>query len=212
MALGFTVAVLLMGGGFWWWQGHHGKPVKKLSVAQTVGDHVIPLNQTPPASSNNGLSVTSGATSLGQLDAKQQGSGGGDSSSSGSGGGIDPTKFGEYDKYKDGQNALFGEMQVGTGAELTAGKKAAVLYMGWLTNGTLFDQSPTGSDGKMQAYPFTMGAHQVIPGREQGLAGMKVGGVRLVIVPPAVGYGAQGQGPIPGNAVLVFYVRLVAVQ
>ncbi|MES2971084.1 MAG: FKBP-type peptidyl-prolyl cis-trans isomerase [Patescibacteria group bacterium] len=107
---------------------------------------------------------------------------------------------------------MFGEVQVGTGDELTAGKKAAVYYKGWLTDGQLFDTTRPDKDGKLQPFVFEMGANQVIPGWEQGLAGMKVGGTRLVIVPPAVGYGPSGQGPIPGNAVLIFQVQLAAVE
>lgn len=125
---------------------------------------------------------------------------------------IDPATFGQYDKYKNDDQALFAEIQAGTGAELTADKRAAVLYKGWLTNGQLFDASRPDSSGKLQAFDFTLGAHQVISGWEQGLAGMKVGGTRLLIVPPSVGYGASGQGPIPGNSVLVFQVQLLAVQ
>lgn len=178
----------------------------------------IPLNQTAPAkisASNNNLNVSSdtAANRLGQITPSQNGqSGNKPSSSSSSSSPIDPTTFGQYEKYKDGTGALFGEVQKGDGAELSDGKKAAVYYRGWLTNGTIFDQSKPGSDGKLQPFIFTMGAHQVIPGWEQALAGMKVGGVRLVIVPPSVGYGATGQGSIPPNSVLVFQVQLAAVQ
>lgn len=121
---------------------------------------------------------------------------------------LDPTKFSQYDQYKTGQNALFGDIQTGAGTEITAGKTAVVNYRGWLTNGTLFDQNIS-SD---KPFSFVLGAHNVILGWEQAIAGMKVGGERLLIIPPAVGYGSKGQGPIPGDAVLVFDVKLVAVQ
>jgi FKBP-type peptidyl-prolyl cis-trans isomerase len=125
---------------------------------------------------------------------------------------LDPTTFSQYDKYKDNTSALYIDLLTGDGTPLSAGHKAGVYYRGWLTNGTLFDQSKAGSDGQTQPFVFTQGEHTVIPGWEQALDGMKAGGVRLVIVPPGVGYGAAGQGPIPGNAVLVFQVQLAAVQ
>lgn len=125
---------------------------------------------------------------------------------------IDPTTFAQYDKYKDAQSASYIDLQKGTGDTVSEGKTAVVVYRGWLTNGTLFDESKTGSDGKLQAFSFVLGQHQVITGWEQAVNGMKVGGVRLLIVPPAAGYGATGQGPIPGNSVLVFQVQLVQVQ
>jgi FKBP-type peptidyl-prolyl cis-trans isomerase len=125
---------------------------------------------------------------------------------------FDPTTFAQYDKYDKEQSSLMADVQAGTGATLEAGKKAVVYYRGWLTNGTLFDQSRTDSSGKLQPFSFTVGAHQVISGWDQGLIGMKVGGVRLLIVPPAAGYGSTAQGSIPANSLLVFQVQLVAVQ
>ncbi len=187
---------------------------------QTGSPNSIALNEAGPApSDNSGLSVTSSnaSSSIGQLDGSSQhkangGSGSDGSSSSSAAQTLDPSTFSQYEKYKDGQGALFGDMQVGTGDPLSASHKAAVYYKGWLTNGQLFDESKPGSDGKLQPFVFTLGAHQVIPGWEQALNGMKVGGTRLVIVPPAVGYGASGQGSIPANAVLVFQVQLAAIE
>jgi FKBP-type peptidyl-prolyl cis-trans isomerase FkpA len=125
---------------------------------------------------------------------------------------LDPSSFTQYEKYKSGKSALFAEIQKGTGDELVNGKTAAVLYKGWLTNGQLFDQSRTDSSGKLQPFSFTLGAHQVISGWEQAMAGMKVGGTRLLIVPPTAGYGSTATGSIPPNSVLVFYVQLLAVK
>lgn len=128
---------------------------------------------------------------------------------------IDPSTFAQYDQYKDPQkyqHVLFADVKVGTGATAGANQKAAVYYKGWLTNGQMFDQSRTGSDGKLTPFIFTLGAHQVITGWEEGVLGMKVGGTRLLVVPPAAGYGAAGQGSIPGNSVLVFEVQLLDVQ
>lgn len=125
---------------------------------------------------------------------------------------IDPATFSQYEKYKDAQQALYADIEKGTGTELSSGKTAAVVYKGWLTNGTVFDQSRADSSGKIQPFTFTLGAHQVIAGWEQAMSGMKVGGSRLLIVPPATGYGSAQTGPIPPNSVLIFEVQLVAVQ
>lgn len=100
---------------------------------------------------------------------------------------------------------------VGTGAEAVAGKWVKVRYTGWLYNdpatnkkGTQFD---TGS------FPFKLGAGSVIPGFDQGVTGMKVGGKRTIIIPSSLGYGATGNGPsIPPNAGLVFEVELLQVS
>lgn len=220
---GVILGMFILGGlGFWVWQVQHKPATATKSQAESSKptNNVIPLNQAGEVPEDSGgLSVSSSnaTSSIGQLDGSgnraSAGAGSGSSStSSSSASSIDPSTFGQYEKYKDSQGALFGEAKVGTGTELTAGKKAAVFYRGWLTNGQLFDESRTGSDGKLQPFIFTLGEHNVIPGWEQGLNGMKVGGVRLLIVPPAVGYGSTGQGSIPPNSVLVFQVQLLEVQ
>ena len=100
------------------------------------------------------------------------------------------------------------DLTVGTGPEVTKGQQVSVHYAGWLPNGTSFDKSgPTDP-----ALTFTVGAGRVIPGWDEGLVGMRVGGKRQLIIPPALGYGASGNGPIPPNAVLVFTVDLVSVK
>ena len=91
---------------------------------------------------------------------------------------------------------------MGEGAEAAAGNTAGVSYSGWLSNGALFDQGQ---------FEFTLGANEVIPGFEQGVTGMKVGGTRLIIIPPELGYGANFIGSIPGGSILVFEVELVTV-
>lgn len=98
----------------------------------------------------------------------------------------------------------------GTGAEATAGKTVTVHYTGWLTDGTKFDSSKDSG----QPYTFPLGQGQVIPGWDQGVQGMKVGGVRKLTIPPALGYGEQGAGGgvIPPNATLIFEVELLDVQ
>jgi FKBP-type peptidyl-prolyl cis-trans isomerase len=98
---------------------------------------------------------------------------------------------------------------VGTGAEAVAGKSVTVHYLGMLPDGTVFD----GSKKRGQPFTFTLGAGQVIAGWDQGVAGMKVGGTRQLIIPPDMGYGAQGAGGvIPPNATLIFEVELLEVK
>ena len=99
---------------------------------------------------------------------------------------------------------------VGTGAVAEAGKSVTVHYTGWLTNGTKFDSSKDHG----QPFTFQLGAGQVIKGWDQGVAGMKVGGVRKLTIPPTLGYGANGAGGglIPPNATLVFEVELLGVN
>ena len=98
--------------------------------------------------------------------------------------------------------------QIGTGAVATPGKTAVVHYTGWLMDGTKFDSSRD----RNQPFSFALGAGQVIKGWDEGVAGMKVGGKRTLIVPPALGYGARGAGDvIPPNAELIFEVELLKV-
>jgi len=101
------------------------------------------------------------------------------------------------------------DLAVGDGAEAVAGSTVAADYTGWLPDGRQFDSSKNAG----QPYSFPLGRGRVIKGWDEGLAGMRVGGRRLLVVPPALGYGASGAGGlIPGNATLVFEVELVDVR
>src|SRR5882724_3677388 len=101
------------------------------------------------------------------------------------------------------------DMVVGTGAEAIKGKLVSVHYTGWLTDGKKFDSSKD----RGQPFQFPLGRGHVIPGWDQGVEGMKVGGKRKLTIPPELGYGAQGAGGvIPGNATLVFEVELLGVR
>jgi FKBP-type peptidyl-prolyl cis-trans isomerase FkpA len=105
--------------------------------------------------------------------------------------------------------------QIGTGTLAESGKQVSVHYTGWL-----FDESAVDNKGKKfdssrdrgQPFRFSLGAGQVIAGWDQGVAGMRVGGQRTLVIPPELGYGARGAGGvIPPNATLVFDVELLDV-
>ena len=232
--IGTVVVVLgLAVGGLFWWHGH-----TKHSQNSSLGS----FNSTQAQANAGGaysngqdisLEPTSGGLSagspaagnLGQLSPGSQtgGSGGGSTQGQSSSGGsssrgssaFDPSTFSQYDKYKDNKDALMADVQAGTGTALSTSagsNQASVYYKGWLTDGTLFDESRNDSNGNPTAFSFTEGQHQVIAGWEEGLLGMKAGGTRLLVIPPAAGYGATGQGSIPPNSVLVFEVQLISVH
>lgn len=97
---------------------------------------------------------------------------------------------------------------VGTGAEAVAGKSITVNYVGVLTDGTKFDSSID----RGTPFTFTLGAGQVIQGWDLGVLGMKVGGKRILVIPPTLGYGANVNGPIPANSTLYFEIELLGVK
>ena len=107
-----------------------------------------------------------------------------------------------------GSGLKYIDMIVGSGATAETGKNVVVHYTGYLTNGFKIDSSVD----RDAAYELPLGAGQVIKGWEQGIVGMKVGGKRKLIIPPALGYGASDYGPIPGNSVLVFDIELLDVK
>ena len=102
---------------------------------------------------------------------------------------------------------------IGDGAEAASGQKVTVHYTGWLynneTQGAKFDSSKD----RNQPFVFSLGAGMVIRGWDEGVAGMKVGGKRSLVIPPELGYGARGAGgAIPPNATLKFDVELLGVS
>jgi FKBP-type peptidyl-prolyl cis-trans isomerase len=101
------------------------------------------------------------------------------------------------------------DLTPGTGAEAAKGDTVDVHYTGWLTDGKKFDSSKD----RGRPFSFTLGAGQVIQGWDEGVKGMKVGGVRKLTIPPEMGYGSRGAaGVIPPNAELVFEVELLKVK
>jgi peptidylprolyl isomerase len=98
------------------------------------------------------------------------------------------------------------DLAASDGAVSTNGQRLQMRYAGYLADGTLFDQNTAPA----APFAFTLGAGQVIPGWDQGVAGMRVGGRRQLVIPPALGYGANRVGPIPANSILVFTVEVVS--
>jgi len=107
------------------------------------------------------------------------------------------------------------DTSVGTGATARAGQHVSVHYTGWLYDEGKADHKGRQFDSSRGGEPFTfrLGAGEVIPGWDQGVAGMKAGGQRTLTIPPDLGYGSQGAGGvIPPNATLVFDVELLNVS
>jgi FKBP-type peptidyl-prolyl cis-trans isomerase len=101
------------------------------------------------------------------------------------------------------------DQAVGTGPEAKAGDTVTVNYVGTLTNGTKFDASADHGT----PFSFPLGQHKVIAGWDEGVAGMKKGGKRHLVIPPSLGYGPQAMGDkIPANSTLVFDVELVSIS
>ena len=103
----------------------------------------------------------------------------------------------------------FIDIKVGSGDSPKTGQTVVVNYTGWLATGTKFDSSVD----RGQPFSFVIGTGKVIKGWDEGVASMKVGGKRRLIIPPALGYGAGGYPPIiPGNAQLIFDVELLEIK
>lgn len=97
---------------------------------------------------------------------------------------------------------------LGIGSEAISGSRVTVHYTGRLVDGKVFDSSVT----RGEPVQFVLGVGQVIEGWDKGIVGMRVGGVRVISIPPELGYGRNDYGPIPGNSTLVFEVQLLKVE
>lgn len=100
------------------------------------------------------------------------------------------------------------DVVIGTGDEVKNGDVVNVHYIGTLQNGNEFDNSRS----RGEPFSFRVGSGQVISGWDEGVKGMKVGGQRILVIPPELGYGARGFGPVPGGATLVFAIELLSIE
>ena len=106
------------------------------------------------------------------------------------------------------KSMVIDDIKIGTGEEVKEGDVVSVHYAGRLQDGTEFDNSKT----RGAAFDFKVGGGQVIKGWEEGLLGMKVGGERILVIPPEKAYGDAGIGPIPGGATLIFSIELLEIK
>ena len=119
-----------------------------------------------------------------------------------------PTEIDEGDFTETESGLRYYDIVEGDGATAEEGNTVTVNYTGWLTDNVKFDSSIDSG----VPFPFTLGTGAVIPGWEEGVLGMKVGGIRQLVIPAALGYGDTGSGIIPPGATLVFEVELMDVQ
>ncbi len=107
------------------------------------------------------------------------------------------------------------DTQPGSGTEAVPGSKVTVHYTGWIYDERSADKHGEKFDSSVdrgEPFSFNLGDKQVIRGWDEGVAGMKVGGKRTLMIPPEYGYGNRGVGPIPAGSSLVFDVELLDVK
>lgn len=119
-----------------------------------------------------------------------------------------PTKTTEEKPVTTDSGLQYTDIVEGTGESPQKGQKVTVHYTGTLEDGTKFDSSRD----RGQPFDFKIGVGQVIKGWDEGVSTMKVGGRRQLVIPPELGYGSRGIGPIPPNATLLFDVELLKVS
>ena len=115
---------------------------------------------------------------------------------------------GETEMIETASGLQYTDLVEGTGATAGKGDKVEVHYVGTLENGSKFDSSRD----RDTTFEFKLGAGRVIKGWDEGVAGMKVGGKRKLVIPPDLGYGKRGIGPIPPNSTLIFEVELIGIK
>ena len=120
-----------------------------------------------------------------------------------------PAVVAQVELLTTGSGLKYHDLKQGTGPSPHSGQTVIVHYTGWLTNGKMFDSSLS----KEKPFSFVLGAGRVIAGWDEGVATMRVGGKRQLVIPPELGYGERGHpGVIPQNATLIFEVELLQVR
>lgn len=126
---------------------------------------------------------------------------------------IAATASAKEDVVRKSNGLVYKDVKVGTGAEAVPGKAVTVDYTGWIDEGDKKGKKFDSSLDRGEAFTFTLGMGQVIKGWDEGVAGMKVGGKRTLMIPASLGYGARGAGAaIPPNSDLIFDVELHGVK
>lgn len=121
---------------------------------------------------------------------------------------TEPPEVAEEDLTTTESGLQYYDLEVGSGDPVEVGQNLTLQYTGWLTDGTRFDSSYS----RGTPLPYTLGSGQAIPGWDEGLVGMNIGGRRLLIIPASLAYGAEGFPPvIPPNATLIFEVEIVGI-
>ena len=113
-----------------------------------------------------------------------------------------------FDRNGNLNKMVIDDIVVGKGEEVAVGDTVSVHYVGTLQNGQEFDNS----NKRGEPFQFTIGEGRVIKGWEEGLKGMKIGGKRILVIPPDMGYGERAIGPIPPNSTLVFAIELLEIS
>ncbi|MEZ4585627.1 MAG: FKBP-type peptidyl-prolyl cis-trans isomerase [Gemmatimonadales bacterium] len=122
---------------------------------------------------------------------------------------FDPSLGVDLDQSQETSSGLWiRDLTIGNGAEVVGGSTVGMYYSGYLWNGAKFDERVAPA----APFTFTVGGGAVILGVDEGVRGMKVGGLRQLIIPPYLGYGPSQFGAIPGNSVLVFRIEIISVQ
>lgn len=122
-----------------------------------------------------------------------------------------PTKIVRFDRgamTTTDSGLMYTDVVVGDGAQPSKGDLVSAEYSGWLEDGTLFDSSYK----RASSLDFPLGVGRVIPAWDEAIAGMKVGGTRIIVAPPEIAYGDRGQNKIPPNATLIFEIKLIAAK
>jgi hypothetical protein len=198
-----AVAAAVAFGGFVWWQ-HEQAPVPDSdggSISIKADNHVSQPSTAPVAVVASTPAMTPSPT---PASVKMPSAGRATDTVTVPG----PEGFGTYSQYASADSPMFVDLEVGSGAKAVSGSAVSVDYQGWLTNGQEFDES----FARKQPFTFTLGSGQVIAGWDAGVAGMRVGGKRRLIIPAKFGYGAQAMPNIPANSLLVFDVWLRATK
>jgi FKBP-type peptidyl-prolyl cis-trans isomerase len=115
------------------------------------------------------------------------------------------------------QNEAVSQLQIsvlkeGSGPGAKSGDRVSVNYTGTFTDGRKFDSNTDPAFGHVSPFQFVLGAGQVIAGWDQGVAGMKVGEIRKLVIPPHLGYGQNTVGSIPGGSTLIFEVEMLEIK